>query len=100
MIPAMERKGYDRAFSGAVTVSAGLLGPIIPPSMLMIIYGVLAEQSIGRMFLAGIIPGLLLAAGFAPIYRERSLDAPELAPARAAIMRPTGVEPVNEMPFT
>ncbi|MCB1928096.1 MAG: TRAP transporter large permease [Rhodocyclaceae bacterium] len=60
MIPEMERKGYDRAFSGAVTVSAGLLGPIIPPSMLMIIYGVVAVQPIAPLFIAGVLPGVLI----------------------------------------
>lgn len=65
MIPEMERKGYDRAFSGAVTVSAGLLGPIIPPSMLMIIYGVVAVQPIGPLFIAGILPGVLIVLALA-----------------------------------
>lgn len=65
MIPAMERLGYNRAFSGAVTVSAGLLGPIIPPSMLMIIYGVVAVQPIAPLFIAGIVPGLLIVLGLA-----------------------------------
>lgn len=67
MIPEMERKGYDRAFSGAVTVSAGLLGPIIPPSMLMIIYGVVAVQPIAPLFIAGIVPGLLIVAALAVV---------------------------------
>ncbi len=65
MIPAMERLGYNRAFSGAVTVSAGLLGPIIPPSMLMIIYGVVAVQPIAPLFIAGIVPGLLIVLALA-----------------------------------
>ncbi len=65
MIPEMERKGYDRAFSGAVTVSAGLLGPIIPPSMLMIIYGVVAVQPIAPLFVAGLVPGLLIVGALA-----------------------------------
>ena len=65
MIPAMERAGYHRAFSGAVTVSAGLLGPIIPPSMLMIIYGVVAVQPIAPLFIAGTVPGLLIVAALA-----------------------------------
>jgi tripartite ATP-independent transporter DctM subunit len=65
MIPAMERLGYKREFSGAVTVSAGLLGPIIPPSMLMIIYGVVAVQPIAPLFIAGIIPGIMIVAGLA-----------------------------------
>ncbi len=65
MIPAMERRGYNRAFSGAVTVSAGLLGPIIPPSMLMIIYGVVAVQPIAPLFIAGILPGVLMVSALA-----------------------------------
>lgn len=65
MIPAMERMGYNRAFSGAVTVTSGLLGPIIPPSMLMIIYGVVAVQPIAPLFIAGIVPGLLIVAALA-----------------------------------
>lgn len=65
MIPAMERTGYNRAFSGAVTVSAGLLGPIIPPSMLMIIYGVVAVQPIAPLFIAGILPGVLMVTALA-----------------------------------
>jgi tripartite ATP-independent transporter DctM subunit len=64
MVPAMEKQGYKRDFSSATTAAAGLLGPIIPPSMLFIIYGVSAGVSIGDMFLAGILPGILLALGF------------------------------------
>jgi tripartite ATP-independent transporter DctM subunit len=65
MIPAMEKAGYNRAFSGAVTVSSGLLGPIIPPSMLMIIYGVVAVQPIAPLFIAGIVPGILIVVALA-----------------------------------
>lgn len=64
IVPEMERRGYDKAFSVGLTASAGLLGPIIPPSIMFVVYGVMAEVSIGDMFLAGIIPGLLLAGGF------------------------------------
>lgn len=64
MVPEMERAGYDRAFSGALTAAAGLLSPIIPPSMLFIIFGVLAQVPIGDMFIAGIIPGLLMFFSF------------------------------------
>ncbi len=63
MVPAMEKEGYSKAFSASTTATAGLLGPIIPPSMLFIIYGVSSGASIGTMFLAGIIPGILLALG-------------------------------------
>lgn len=64
MVPVMEKEGYNRDFAAATTAAGGLLSPIIPPSMLFVIYGVLAQIPIGDMFLAGIIPGLLLSAAF------------------------------------
>lgn len=64
MVPEMEQKGYDRAFAAATTAAGGLLSPIIPPSMLFVIYGVLAQIAIGDMFIAGIIPGLIMSFGF------------------------------------
>ncbi|GAB7386417.1 TRAP transporter large permease [Bacillaceae bacterium] len=64
MIPEMEKEGYSRSFSAATTASAALLGPIIPPSMLFIIYGVSSGVSIGQLFIAGIVPGVLLALSF------------------------------------
>ncbi|MGQ9365474.1 TRAP transporter large permease [Azospirillum sp. ST 5-10] len=62
MVPEMERDGYSRTFSAALTAASGLLGPIIPPSMIFIIYGVIGQVSIGAMFVGGILPGLLLFA--------------------------------------
>lgn len=64
MVPSMEKEGYSREFSASTTAAAGLLGPIIPPSMLFIIYGVSSGASIGSMFLAGVLPGILLALSF------------------------------------
>ncbi len=64
MVPAMEEEGYRREFAAATTAAGGLLSPIIPPSMLFVIYGVLAQIPIGDMFMAGILPGLLLSASF------------------------------------
>lgn len=64
MVPAMEKEGYKREFGAVTTASAGMLGPIIPPSMLFIIYGATSGSSIGDMFLAGVIPGILIAVGF------------------------------------
>ncbi|MDR3231142.1 MAG: TRAP transporter large permease [Synergistaceae bacterium] len=60
LIPAMHRDGYDMEFSCAVTASSSCLGPIIPPSMPMIIAGTLTGLSVGKLFLAGAIPGLLI----------------------------------------
>ncbi len=59
-VPAMRREGYDVPFAAAITASAGALGSLIPPSNLMIIYGLVSETSIPRLFLAGLIPGLLV----------------------------------------
>jgi C4-dicarboxylate transporter, DctM subunit len=61
----MIRHGYTPRFSVGVVAGSSVLGMLIPPSLLMIIYGVIAEESIGRMFLAGIIPGVMLASMFA-----------------------------------
>ncbi len=63
-VPEMIRHGYTRRFAVGVVAGSSVLGMLIPPSLLMIIYGVLAEESVGRMFIAGIIPGIVLAAGF------------------------------------
>ena len=64
IVPEMDREGYDRRFSVATTASAGLLAPIIPPSMMFVVYAVLARVATGDMFLAGIIPGLMMTVGF------------------------------------
>ena len=63
MIPAMTARGYDKGFSTALAVSAGVLAPLIPPSIAFVIWGVIAEQSISRLFSAGIVPGLIMAFG-------------------------------------
>lgn len=60
-VPAMEKEGYDRRFAAAVTAASSLIGPIIPPSIILVIYGSIVGVSIGGLFAAGIIPGLLLA---------------------------------------
>ena len=64
MVPEMEKHGYSKEFAAATTAAGGLLSPIIPPSMLFVIYGVVAQIAIGDMFIAGIIPGLMLSLGF------------------------------------
>lgn len=64
MVPEMHRQGYDRGFATATTAAGALLAPVIPPSMLFIIFGVLAQISIGDLFLAGVVPGLMMAASF------------------------------------
>jgi len=63
MIPAMIKRGYDAEFSAAVTASSSTVGPIIPPSLPMVIAGTVTGLSVSRLFVAGIIPGLLLGFG-------------------------------------
>ena len=60
LIPAMTKEKYDRDFSAAVTAAASTMGPIIPPSIPMIIIGAIAELSVGKLFLAGMIPGVMI----------------------------------------
>jgi C4-dicarboxylate transporter, DctM subunit len=63
-VPEMVRHGYRTTFATGTVAGSSVLGMMIPPSLLMIIYGVLAEQSIGKLFIAGVIPGFLLALAF------------------------------------
>lgn len=63
MIPAMNKEGYDNDFSCAITATSSTIGPIIPPSLPMIIAGTLTGLSVGKLFIAGAIPGLLLGVG-------------------------------------
>ena len=60
-IDAMRKAGYDRGFSAAITAASAVIGPIFPPSIPLVIYGVIAGASIGNLFLAGMVPGVLLA---------------------------------------
>ncbi|TCK04196.1 TRAP transporter large permease [Marinobacterium mangrovicola] len=61
MVPAMEKEGYSGSYAAAITSAGGLLSPIIPPSMLFVLFGVLAQIPIAEMFIAGILPGLLMS---------------------------------------
>lgn len=65
MIPAMVDNGYDKDFACALQAAGGSLGPIIPPSILMVLYSCCTSNSVGAMLLAGVIPGLMIAAAFA-----------------------------------
>ena len=63
LIPAMEQNGYSRRFAAAVTAASSVIGPIIPPSGIMILYAFIMNVSVAGMFLAGIVPGILICAG-------------------------------------
>ncbi|MHB0953216.1 MAG: TRAP transporter large permease [Allorhizobium sp.] len=75
-VPEMTRHGYRASFAAGTVAGSSVLGMLIPPSLLLIIYGVLAEQSIGRMFIAGLVPGILLAVGFVGLITAMARFAP------------------------
>src|SRR6516164_541574 len=64
LIPAMLERGYPRSFALGVVGASGTIGIVIPPSLPLVLYGIVAEQSVARLFLAGVLPGLLQAAVF------------------------------------
>lgn len=81
-VPEMERTGYPRDVSVAITAAGGMLAPIIPPSMLFIIFGVIAQLPIGDLFVAGIVPGVILFIAFLAVigWLGRRHGFPESAP--------------------
>jgi len=60
LIPSMIKRGYDKSFAGAISAAASTIGPIIPPSIPMVVYGSIANVSIGKLFLGGFIPGVIM----------------------------------------
>ncbi len=88
-IPEMRKRGYSGAFAAGIIAAGGTLGILLPPSITMILYAVAAEQSLGRLFLAGLGPGLLLVVLFAGYAMVRFRQ--EYAAAKVAYER-TGVE--------
>ena len=75
-----DKLGYDRRLAMGSLAGAGTLGFLIPPSLIMIVYAILAEVSIGKMFIAGILPGLLLSGVYSLYIIYRGLRNPEIAP--------------------
>lgn len=65
LLPMMKAEGYNDAHSGGLVASAGLIGPVIPPSLALIFYGILSNTSVAKLFLAGVFPGILMALSLA-----------------------------------
>lgn len=80
-VSELDRRGYNRALSLGSLAGAGSLGLLIPPSIVMIVYGILAEVSISRLFAAGVIPGLMIAGLYSGYIMLRALADPSVAPA-------------------
>jgi len=86
-IPAMEKHGYRRPFSTAITLCASVIGPMIPPSINLVLYGVLVQASIARLFIGGIIPGIIIGLfmmGTVYYYAARGLEPCPVLPRRSA----------------
>jgi tripartite ATP-independent transporter DctM subunit len=79
-IPEMDRYGYDKRLSTGIVATVGTLGCIIPPSVVLIIFGIITEQSIGRLFLAGMVPGFIIAILFIGIIYGWAKMDPKIAP--------------------
>lgn len=79
--PEMRRYGYDKRYALGAVAGSACLGMLIPPSILLIVWGILTEMSVGALFVAGVIPGLLLAFLFAAYSVIRAIRDPEVAPS-------------------
>ncbi len=82
-VPELKERGYQHRLSIGSLAGAGTLGFLIPPSMMMLVYGIIGDVSIGRLFIAGILPGVMIAGLFSGYIFLRCLFNPQLAPARA-----------------
>ena len=91
-LPAMQRRGYDTQLSMGCIMAGGALGPLIPPSVVLIVYSLLSGESIGKLFVAGIFPGLLLTFSFIAYILLRCRLNPDLGPALPVEERATWKE--------
>lgn len=76
--PEMRRQGYDKSLAYGICASSGLIGMLIPPSILMVVYGILSQDSVGKLLIAGVTPGLVLAAFYAATIYAIARLRPEL----------------------
>ena len=91
--PEMKRHGYNKSFALGSIAGSGCLGMLIPPSVLMIVWGILTEQSIGQLFLAGVLPGLILVSFFAVYILSAAILKPELVGEGETVQpQPAGAE--------
>lgn len=94
LIPAMEKEGYTRKFAAAITAASSVIGPIIPPSGIMIIYAYVMGESVAALFLAGIVPGILVGVGLMIMVRLVA-DRYDLPPAKRVVLKDVELKPME-----
>jgi tripartite ATP-independent transporter DctM subunit len=98
-LPAMLKRGYDKKLVTGTIMAGGALGFLIPPSLVMIIYAFLARESVGKLFAAGVGPGLMLAVIYIVYTLVRCGIKPELGPAAPLEERSSGIEKIKSLRF-
>ncbi|EPX81609.1 TRAP transporter large permease [Litoreibacter arenae] len=94
LIPAMEKNGYTRKFAAAITAASSVIGPIIPPSGIMIIYAYVMGESVAALFLAGIVPGVLVGVGLMVMVRLMA-DRYDLPKAERIVRKDQTITPLE-----
>ncbi|MBE0413974.1 TRAP transporter large permease [Yoonia sp.] len=96
LIPAMEKNGYSRKFAAAITAASSVIGPIIPPSGIMIIYAYVMGESVAALFLAGIVPGILVGVGLMVMVRLMA-DRYDLPKAERIVQKNQTISPTESV---
>ncbi len=96
LIPAMEKNGYSRKFAAAITAASSVIGPIIPPSGIMIIYAYVMGESVAALFLAGIVPGILVGVGLMVMVRLLA-DRYDLPKAERIVTKNQTITPLESI---
>jgi C4-dicarboxylate transporter DctM subunit len=105
LLPAMRDRGYDMRFAAALQAAAGAIGPIIPPSILMIVIGYVTGTSVAQLFLAGVVPGVLIGIGLMVVAYRQALkegpdfDAPQPFDGRRILRTGASALPALGLPF-
>lgn len=94
LIPAMEKNGYTRKFAAAITAASSVIGPIIPPSGIMIIYAYVMGESVAALFLAGIVPGVMVGVGLMVMVRLLA-DRYDLPKAERIVHKNQTISPIE-----
>ncbi|MGY8907157.1 MAG: TRAP transporter large permease subunit, partial [Pseudomonadales bacterium] len=96
LIPAMEKQGYTRKFAAAITAASSVIGPIIPPSGIMIIYAYVMEVSVAALFAGGIIPGILVGMGLMIVTRLMA-NKYEFPPAKRFVIEGVSISAAENL---